>query len=98
MYIYSTILVLDKMKKNMGTTAAAVKRQYIISNSEIQNLEYSPFYLCHECDETILWENYMSRRKYRTKNIVLILDNGGSINHAQLHMLKTFGKNFSNEH
>lgn len=89
------VSVLDKMKKNMGTTCAAVKRQYIISDFEIQSLEYSPFYLCHDCDESILWENYMSRRKYQTKNIVLVLDNGSSINRSQLHILKNFGKNFS---
>lgn len=54
--------------------------------------QYSPFSECLGHDETIIWKNYMSHQNYFRKNIVLLLDHGGSLSKKQLHISKSIGR------
>ncbi|KAJ8936685.1 hypothetical protein NQ318_012504 [Aromia moschata] len=83
---------IEKIKKHMGMNSTAVKRQYFISDSEVRKTLYSPFSPCNECEETIIWDNYIKRNVYQPKNIVLILDIGGSLGLSQLYLIKNIAK------
>ncbi|KAJ8980589.1 hypothetical protein NQ317_018716 [Molorchus minor] len=80
------------MRKHMGAMSTILKREYFISETEVRRSIYSPFSVCNECDENIIWNNYMKQHIYQTKTMVLILDIGGSIGNSQMQNIKAVAK------
>lgn len=80
------------MRRSMEKMKDAIKQQYFISNIDVNNLIYSPFSGCTGRDDTIIWNNYMSRNNYKRKNIVLLLDRGGSLSKRQFYIVQKFGE------
>lgn len=70
----------------------ALKQQYFISERNIRHKQYSQFSECFGHDEAVIWKNYMSHQKYVRKNIVLVLDHGGSLSKRQLQIAKSIGE------
>ncbi|CAG9855267.1 unnamed protein product [Phyllotreta striolata] len=89
---FSTMNILDKMKKNLNSMTDGVRRQYFISDIEVKALPRTPFLQCTECDEKLIWNNYLERNIYLRKNVVLVLDIGGSMSSAQFNLLKLVAK------
>ncbi|XP_056645974.1 VWFA and cache domain-containing protein 1 isoform X1 [Diorhabda sublineata] len=87
-----SINILDKMKQNFISISEGVKRQYFISDYEIKQLKRTPFLRCSESEENIIWSNYMKRNIYQQKNLILVLDIGGSMNQVQFNLLKSVAK------
>ncbi|XP_019765381.2 VWFA and cache domain-containing protein 1 [Dendroctonus ponderosae] len=87
--------ILYQMRKNVTKykpLSNALKQEYIISEQDLNDLQYSQFSECLGHDETIIWKNYMSHQNYLRKNIVLLLDHGGSLSKRQLHISKSIAK------
>ncbi|CAH0562656.1 unnamed protein product [Brassicogethes aeneus] len=84
--------ILHRVKNNMGTIKNAVKQQFIITDNEHTKSKYSPFSGCNNHDDSIVWNNYMSRNKYEQRNVILILDHGGSLNKKQINIVKSMAK------
>ncbi|CAH1153371.1 unnamed protein product [Phaedon cochleariae] len=84
--------VSEKIKKIMGSVSPTVKRVYLISNAEIEQSQRTPFHHCIGCDERLVWDQFMRRNNYEHKNVVLILDVGGSISQHQFQIMKSIGK------
>ncbi|XP_030748339.1 VWFA and cache domain-containing protein 1 [Sitophilus oryzae] len=84
--------ILYEMRRNMTLIPNALKQQYFMSDKDIRNIQYSPFSQCSDHDENIVWKNYMSHQKYQRKNVILVLDHGGSLSYRQLQIAKTIAK------
>ncbi|KAG5899705.1 hypothetical protein JTB14_030097 [Gonioctena quinquepunctata] len=89
--LFESAHVLENVKKNLSATQE-VKRQYFISDSEVKKLEHTPFFHCSGCDEKIVWDNYIARNIYQRKNVVLVLDIGGSIKPPIFQVLRAVAK------
>ncbi|XP_028147697.1 VWFA and cache domain-containing protein 1 [Diabrotica virgifera virgifera] len=87
-----SIDVLEKMKSSLSTMSDGVRRQYFISDFEVQRLHRTPFLHCTECDEKNIWNNYIERNIYQRKNVILVLDIGGSMSLMQFTLLKAVAK------
>lgn len=84
------------MRKNIPLFPNALKQQYFIYEKDVMKAQYSPFSECTGHDENIVWKNYMSHQHYKRKNVILLLDHGGSLSHRQLQIAKTIGNLISN--
>lgn len=84
--------VLQKMRHNMESIREAVKQQYFITDTDVKSSSSSPFSWCTSRDDTILWKNYMYRNNYVRKNVILVVDHGGSLSKTQLEIVKTVSK------
>ncbi|EFA13000.2 VWFA and cache domain-containing protein 1 [Tribolium castaneum] len=84
------ISLLDKIKTHV-ITKNDTKQQYFISTSDLQ-CHYSPFINCERIDHMLLWKNFMSRNNYASKNIVLLLDHGGSLNKRHFAIVLSIAK------
>lgn len=85
-------VVLRSNKRKMGSIRHAIKQQYIITDINNTQTKFSPFSTCKEHDDTLLWKNYIKRNKYTKKNVILLLDHGGSLSKKQLLIVKAIGK------
>lgn len=88
-------LVLFQLHKNTSLykpISNAIKQQYLVSERDIRSNQYSQFSHCIGNDEMIIWKNYMSHQKYVRKNVVLVVDHGGSLSKTQLLIAKSIGK------
>lgn len=83
----NSVLVLRKFN-----TQSHAKQQYFIFTSDLKTHVYSPFINCNKIDHMLLWNNFMSRNKYPPKNIVLLLDHGGSLSRRHFAIVLSIGK------
>nr|XP_023016915.1 VWFA and cache domain-containing protein 1 [Leptinotarsa decemlineata] len=83
--------VLEQMGQKLSV-AQDVKRQYFISDLEVKKLGHTPFLYCNGCDETIVWDNYIQRNIYQRRNVVLVLDIGGSVKPSLFQILRSLAK------
>ncbi|KAL1492905.1 hypothetical protein ABEB36_011074 [Hypothenemus hampei] len=87
--------VLYQMRKNITQykpIANALKQQYFIAERDIRDKQFSGFSMCCGYDEAIIWKNYMSHQRYTRKNIIIVLDHGGSLSKKQLQVAKMIAK------
>ncbi|CAG9759360.1 unnamed protein product [Ceutorhynchus assimilis] len=84
--------IIHQMRRNISQLSNAIKQQYFISEKDIKHKQYSQFSECLDHDEGIIWKNYMSHQKYVRKNVVLVLDHGGSLSKTQLQIAKSMAK------
>ena len=71
---------------------SGIKQQYFISSSDLDSNLYSPFVDCGKIDHMLLWNNYMARNNYVPKNVVLLLDHGGSLSRRHFAIVTTIGE------
>lgn len=81
------ILVLQRLK-----TKNWIRQQYFISSWEMESYPHSPFKNCHEIDHMLLWKNYLIRNYYSSRNIIILMDHGGSLSKHHLHIVKSVGE------
>ncbi|XP_066248264.1 VWFA and cache domain-containing protein 1 [Euwallacea similis] len=90
-----TKYILHQMKRNISQhkpLLSALKQQYFISEQDIKHRQHSRLSECSGHDEALIWKNYMVHQKYVTKNVVLVLDHGGSLSKRQLQIAKLIAK------
>ncbi|RZC40016.1 VWFA and cache domain-containing protein 1 [Asbolus verrucosus] len=80
----STVIDANKTK--------GIKQQYFISSSDVESYPYSPFTDCNEVDHMLMWNSFMSRNNYSPRNIVLLLDHGGSLSKHHFYIVKSIAK------
>ncbi|XP_050314411.1 VWFA and cache domain-containing protein 1 [Anthonomus grandis grandis] len=87
--------VLDEMKRYLDQykpLGFALKQHYFVSESDIRNIDGSKFFQCNGRDPLSLWKNYMRYQQYQRKNVVLVLDHGGSLSKQHLQIAKSVAK------
>lgn len=86
-------LVLQKKIENTKVLKGAIKQLYFLSTTDVirpENVETSQ---CHGQDQTLLWKTYLSQI-VGSKNVMLLLDHGGSLSRQQIRIVKAFGNSF----
>lgn len=84
--------VLKKQKANFKALKESVKQLYFLSSSDVESKSLSEISKCENCNQSLLWKNYMSHIKRQHRNIVLLLDHGGSLSKWQLQIVKAVAK------
>jgi hypothetical protein len=84
--------ILKKLKSKMVIMKNGIKQQYFISSTDLESYSHSPFAMCNEIDHMLLWDSYMTRNNYSPRNIVLLLDHGGSLSKQHFYMVKLIAK------
>lgn len=84
--------MLKKQKANLKTLKESVKQLYFLSSSDVSSKSASEISKCENCDQSLLWKNYMSHIKTKRRNVVLLLDHGGSLSKWQFQIVKAVAK------
>lgn len=74
----------------------AIKQIYFLSTYDVNRTDEVNLTQCGGIDQNLLWKTYLSRIKGK-KNVMLLLDHGGSLSRQQLKILKALGKNYIQE-
>lgn len=85
--------MLSKQKANAKKIKGAIKQIYLLSTLEVSSLSSNaPIANCKDQDQSILWKLYMKYRKSLPRNVMLLLDHGGSLSKQQFRIVKAVCK------
>ncbi|XP_017769692.1 PREDICTED: VWFA and cache domain-containing protein 1 [Nicrophorus vespilloides] len=84
--------VLKKQKVQNKKLKDAIKQKYFLSNMDVLNHHNADISNCNYHNHSLLWSTYMSRIKHKHKNILLLLDHGGSLSKQQFKIVNSIAK------
>lgn len=84
--------MLKKQRANFTTLKETIKQFYFLSASDIMSKSTSEISKCENCDQSLLWKTYMSHTRSKPKNVLLLLDHGGSLSKWQFQIVKAVAK------
>ncbi|KAB0801153.1 hypothetical protein PPYR_05507 [Photinus pyralis] len=89
----STNQVLRKQLDSVKRLKGAIKQMYLLSRWDVISNAQNSVYNCNIRDESLLWKLYVLKNADSTpRNVMLLLDHGGSLSKHQFHIVKAVAK------
>lgn len=81
-----------RQESSLVALKGAVKQFYFLSSHDVSNETQSQLSRCDNNDLSLLWKTFMNRVKRRPRNVVLLLDHGGSLSKYQFQIVKAMAR------
>lgn len=85
--ISSVKQILRKHVQKSKILKKAIKHQYFLSMKDLEQKGDTEIGQCKEVDHSMIWSNYVGQMQDK-KNIVLLIDHGGSLSRQQFKIVK----------
>lgn len=84
--------MLTHQKSSAKKLKGVIKQFYLLSTSDVLNKNYNaPITNCMDHNQSRLWKLYIQQMNLARKNVMLILDHGGSLSKHQFSIVKAVG-------
>ncbi|KAF5272845.1 hypothetical protein FQR65_LT00441 [Abscondita terminalis] len=85
--------VLYKQWNSVNKLKSAMKHMYLLSKWDVLSNSHNSMYNCNSCDLSLLWKLYiLQSRSSMPRNVMLLLDHGGSLSKRQFQIVKAVAK------
>lgn len=91
MYVLVLLVLLEEIN-NAKKLEGAIKQFYLLSTSDVESKQSVPIEDCRVQDRSLLWKTYQGQLVSVPRNIMLLLDHGGSLSKRQFQIVKGIAK------